>query len=95
MNKEIPKKTKVVVIGGGHAGCEAASASARYGAKTLLITHKIDKIGAKFIANNSDISFIKDIYSKYQIIKTPISRMIAADKNSRKKVNELIIHNII
>ena len=55
---------------------------------------KIDKIGAKFIANNSDISFIKDIYSKYHIIKTPISRMIAADKNSRKKVNELIIHNM-
>ena len=31
----------VIVVGGGHAGCEAASASARVGAKTALITHKI------------------------------------------------------
>ena len=35
----------VIVIGGGHAGCEAAAAAARQGAKTLLLTHKIDKIG--------------------------------------------------
>jgi len=36
----------VIVIGGGHAGCEAASASARAGARTALITHKISTIGA-------------------------------------------------
>jgi tRNA uridine 5-carboxymethylaminomethyl modification enzyme len=36
----------VVIVGGGHAGCEAASASARLGSKTLLITHKISTIGA-------------------------------------------------
>ena len=35
----------VIVIGGGHAGCEAASASARVGARTLLITHKANTIG--------------------------------------------------
>ena len=35
----------VVIIGGGHAGVEAASASARMGAKTALITHKKNKIG--------------------------------------------------
>lgn len=35
----------VIVIGGGHAGCEAASASARFGAKTLLITKFFDNIG--------------------------------------------------
>ena len=35
----------VIVIGGGHAGCEAASASARFGANTLLLTHKIATIG--------------------------------------------------
>lgn len=36
----------VIVIGGGHAGCEAAAASARMGAKTLLLTHKFETIGA-------------------------------------------------
>jgi tRNA uridine 5-carboxymethylaminomethyl modification enzyme len=35
----------VIVVGGGHAGCEAASASARMGARTGLITHKIETIG--------------------------------------------------
>ena len=35
----------VIVIGGGHAGCEAAAASARLGAKTLLLTHKLETIG--------------------------------------------------
>ncbi len=36
----------VVVIGGGHAGCEAAAASARMGARTALITHQFATIGA-------------------------------------------------
>jgi tRNA uridine 5-carboxymethylaminomethyl modification enzyme len=35
----------VIVIGGGHAGCEAAAASARTGARTLLLTHKRETIG--------------------------------------------------
>src|SRR5580658_2392782 len=35
----------VIVIGGGRAGCEAASAAARVGARTLLLTHKIETIG--------------------------------------------------
>ena len=35
----------VIVIGGGHAGCEAAAVSARLGARTLLLTHKIETIG--------------------------------------------------
>ncbi len=35
----------VIVIGGGHAGCEAAAASARIGARTLLLTHKTETIG--------------------------------------------------
>jgi tRNA uridine 5-carboxymethylaminomethyl modification enzyme len=35
----------VVVIGGGHAGCEAAAASARMGARTALVTHRLASIG--------------------------------------------------
>lgn len=35
----------VIVVGGGHAGCEACAAAARIGAKTALITHKIATIG--------------------------------------------------
>ena len=35
----------IVVVGGGHAGCEAAAAAARLGAKTALLTHNFDTIG--------------------------------------------------
>lgn len=35
----------VIVVGGGHAGCEACAAAARVGAKTALVTHKISTIG--------------------------------------------------
>ncbi|MBL1419519.1 MAG: tRNA uridine-5-carboxymethylaminomethyl(34) synthesis enzyme MnmG [Alphaproteobacteria bacterium] len=38
-------RAQVIIIGGGHAGCEAASASARMGVDTILVTHKINKIG--------------------------------------------------
>ena len=36
----------VIVIGGGHAGCEAASAAARVGARTALVTHRFATVGA-------------------------------------------------
>src|SRR5437588_5994343 len=36
----------VIVIGGGHAGCEAASAAARMGARTVLVTHRFATVGA-------------------------------------------------
>src|SRR5213080_2040643 len=36
----------VIVIGGGHAGCEAASAAARMGGKTALVTHRFSTVGA-------------------------------------------------
>src|SRR6202000_989741 len=35
----------VIVIGAGHAGCEAAAAAARVGARTLLLTHRLDTVG--------------------------------------------------
>ncbi len=40
------KHFDVIIVGGGHAGCEAAASSARMGAKTALLTHKLDTIGA-------------------------------------------------
>ena len=43
---DIPVSFDVIVIGGGHAGCEAAAASARMGAKTALLTHRFATIGA-------------------------------------------------
>src|SRR5881275_3555775 len=35
----------VIIVGGGHAGCEAAAAAARVGARALLLTHRRDTIG--------------------------------------------------
>src|SRR4030088_2198576 len=40
------KSFDVIVIGGGHAGCEAATAAARMGATTALVTHRFSTIGA-------------------------------------------------
>src|SRR5215217_797051 len=39
-------KTDVIIVGGGHAGCEAAAAAARLGARVALVTHSASTIGA-------------------------------------------------
>src|SRR6202047_1516651 len=45
MSKDLRKSFDVIVIGGGHAGCEAAAAAARMGAATALVTHSLATIG--------------------------------------------------
>jgi len=45
MGSDLTKTFDVIVIGGGHAGCEAAAAAARMGAKTALVTHRFATIG--------------------------------------------------
>ena len=63
----------VVVVGGGHAGTEAASASARMGCNTLLLTHKINTIGtfkAKyFLPGIFTLFYALNIYFLYYQLK--------------------------
>ena len=59
---DFPKVYDVIVVGGGHAGIEAALASARMGCQTLLLTHNIETLG-EMSCNPSIGGIGRDIWS--------------------------------
>ena len=70
-------KYDIIVVGAGHAGCEAASAAARMGSKTLLITMDMNKIGQMScnpaVGGTSDIVFLfrdgADLIERDSVVK--------------------------
>lgn len=68
------------MIGGGHAGTEASAASARMGARTLLVTHKMETIG-KTLSLSVSIDFLQLIASSIQVKCHATHRSEALEKD--------------
>ena len=67
-------KYDVIVVGGGHAGCEAAAGAARMGAKTALITHDENKIGE--MSCNPAIGGLGNRITSYNVCYTKLLRLL-------------------
>ena len=74
-----PQTFDVIVVGGGHAGTEAALAAARMGCKTLLLSHNIETLGQ--MSCNPSISMPHPDFTS-RLFLPPFSRTVAVTRKN-------------